>query len=85
MISLNEGIEEKPSLAQKLKGKLKAKIVQTSVAKKVMSSEEFKEYEEFRKNMTQFKHDLKDHMHESQNPIIQGSVTLIVNRSEMML
>ena len=72
--------EEKITLAKRLRGKIAEKINETTVAKKVYSSEEYKEYEDFRKNMTQFKADLKDHMHQSQNPLIQGSVTLIVTK-----
>eukprot|EP00331_Platyophrya_macrostoma_P034874 CAMPEP_0176443002 /NCGR_PEP_ID=MMETSP0127-20121128/22154_1 /TAXON_ID=938130 /ORGANISM="Platyophrya macrostoma, Strain WH" /LENGTH=438 /DNA_ID=CAMNT_0017828129 /DNA_START=53 /DNA_END=1369 /DNA_ORIENTATION=+ len=77
LINLNMTQEEKVSLAKRLRGQLKAKIDKTSVAQKIYSSEEFKDYDEFRKNMTQFRADLKDHLHQSQNPIVQGSVTLI--------
>ena len=80
LISLEgEGKEEKPSAAKVISQKLKRAINNTAVAQKFYKSEEYKEYEDFRANMTQFKADLKDHMHQSENVLVQGSLTLIVN------
>eukprot|EP00331_Platyophrya_macrostoma_P015913 CAMPEP_0176475096 /NCGR_PEP_ID=MMETSP0127-20121128/43409_1 /TAXON_ID=938130 /ORGANISM="Platyophrya macrostoma, Strain WH" /LENGTH=404 /DNA_ID=CAMNT_0017870639 /DNA_START=37 /DNA_END=1247 /DNA_ORIENTATION=+ len=77
LISMNEGVEEKPSLTKKLTRKLANVINNTQTAQKFYKSEEYKEIEDFRANMTQFKADLKDHMHQSEHVLVQGSVALI--------
>eukprot|EP00331_Platyophrya_macrostoma_P031435 CAMPEP_0176448884 /NCGR_PEP_ID=MMETSP0127-20121128/26099_1 /TAXON_ID=938130 /ORGANISM="Platyophrya macrostoma, Strain WH" /LENGTH=333 /DNA_ID=CAMNT_0017836019 /DNA_START=37 /DNA_END=1039 /DNA_ORIENTATION=- len=59
LISMNEGVEEKPSLTKKLTRKLANVINNTQTAQKFYKSEEYKEIEDFRANMTQFKADLK--------------------------
>lgn len=46
------------------------------MAQKLYKSDEYKEYEEFKKEMNQFKQDAKDHMSNIQNPVVQTSISL---------
>ena len=62
----------------RIKDKLKEKFNQTDLAKKLYSSEEFKNYEEVKTEIKQFKEDFKDHVNQIQNPIVQGSLHLLV-------
>ena len=57
---------------------LKDKFNQTEVAKTLYKTEQYKEYEEFKKEMSQFKEDLQDHLGQSQNPAVIVSMALIV-------
>ena len=78
MILIDKEKENKKA-GNKLKDKLKEKFNQTDLARKLYSSEEFKNYEEVKTEMKQFKEDFKDHVHQTQNPILQGSLHLLVS------
>lgn len=72
-----ENIEDR-SLKRKLVNALYDKVNQTETAKAIKQSEQFKEYQEFRKEMNQFKEDFKDHLGQSQNPVVMGSMAIYV-------
>lgn len=73
-----EGVQENSSVATRIREKIITRVNQTALAQKIYGSEEYKEYEEFKKEISQFKSDLRDHMQQSQNPIIQGSLGVYV-------
>ena len=64
-------IEETPSLFKRLKNKVVSKAADTKVVKNFKESEEYKRIEEVRKEMQEFKHNLKDEIDSTQNPIVQ--------------
>jgi len=71
-----EESEEDNSLRKKVSGKIKESFNQTTFAKTVYQTEQFKEYTEFKKEMSQFKEDLKDHLSQSQNPAVIASMAV---------
>ena len=77
MILIDKEKENKRA-GNRIKDKLKEKFNQTDIAKKLYSSEEFKNYEEVKTEIKQFKEDFKDHVNQIQNPIVQGSLHLLV-------
>ena len=75
---------DEPTAREKLKNKLKEKFNDTQVAKILYQTEKYKEYEEFKKEMSQFKEDLKDHLSDSQNLAVIASMAIYVNFSRLM-
>jgi len=73
----SENVEEDSSIASKVGNKIKEKFNQTRIARKLYQTEQYKEYEDFKKEMSQFREDLKDHLSQSQNPAMIASMTLI--------
>jgi len=57
---------------------LKEKFNQTSAAKVLYQTEQYKEYEDFKKEMSQFREDLKDHLSQSQNVAVIASMAVYV-------
>jgi len=76
LVLRNEKEAEK-RMGNKLKEKLKEKFNETTLAKQLYTSEQYKDYSEFKSEMTQFKSDLKDNLYQNQNPILQGSLSLL--------
>ncbi|KRX00901.1 hypothetical protein PPERSA_09507 [Pseudocohnilembus persalinus] len=72
-----QNVEEKQSIASKLKGKVKAKFNKTEFASNLYKSEEYKEYQTFKTEMSQFKEDFKDHVHNSPSNLVQGGLYVI--------
>jgi hypothetical protein len=77
--------EEEKTMREKLKDKVKEKFNQTELAKNIYQTEQFKEYQDFRKEMGQFKEDLRDHLSQSQNPAVIATMTAIVTFKEFLL
>jgi len=71
-----ESVEEDSSITSRVGNKLKEKFNQTKIARTLYQTEQYKEYEEFKKEMSQFQEDLKDHMSQSQNPALIASMSL---------
>jgi len=74
-----ESVEEDSSITSRVGNKLKEKFNQTKIARTLYQTEQYKEYEEFKKEMSQFQEDLKDHMSQSQNPALIASMSLYVH------
>jgi len=55
---------------------MKYQVNDTRVARQFYQSEEYKKIQEVRKEMAQFKEDLKDHMSHSQNPAVIASMAI---------
>lgn len=70
--------KDETSIKEKLKSKFKNKFNETKFAKNIYDSEQFKEFQNFKKEMHQFKEDLKDHVENSPSPIIQASLNIYV-------
>lgn len=66
------------SYRQKMQSQVKNKFNQTKLAKEMYQSDSYKEFETFKKEMHQFKEDLKDHIENSPNPVIQTSLGIYV-------
>jgi len=77
-MEVNENMHERKTLRQKMMSSVKNKFNQTDVARQLYQSEQFKEYQEVRKEILQFKEDLKDHMTQSQNPAVMGTMAIYV-------
>lgn len=73
-----EGEVTEKTRAEIIKERIKEKLLQTEVAQQVMKSEEYKEYQDFRKEMKQFREDLKDNLSQSQNRAVILSMAAIV-------
>jgi len=76
LMEVNENMHERKTLRQKMMSGVKNKFNQTDVARQLYQSEQFKEYQEVRKEILQFKEDLKDHMTQSQNPAVMGTMAI---------
>jgi len=74
---LKEDREDKKKAGNRIKEKLKEKFNQTTLAQKIYASDEYKNYADVKKDLAQFKADVKDHLHQSQNPIVIGSMSLL--------
>ncbi len=79
-MEFNENMHERKTMRQKMMSSVKNKFNQTDVARQLYQSEQFKEYQEVRKEILQFKEDLKDHMTQSQNPAVMGTLAIYVNQ-----
>lgn len=69
---------ERESLKEQLAGKFKNKFNDTSFAKNIYKSDSFKEFQNFKKEMGQFKEDFKDHIENSPNPVVQTTLGIYV-------
>ena len=79
MTPVEEGSEEDKSIRAKVSNKIKESFNQTTIARNLYQTEQYKEYSEFKKEMSQFKEDLKDHLSQSQNPAVIASMAVYVN------
>ena len=77
--SVNAEIAEENSLKKKVIEKIVTKFNETKTAKQIYESEQYKEYQDFKKEISQFKEDLKDHLGDSQNPAVIASMMIYVN------
>lgn len=66
-------VEEKQGLFKRAKNKLFSKVSDTKIAKNIKESEEYKKIEEMRREMQEFKHNLKDEIDSSQSPLVQNT------------
>ena len=73
-----KGEQQKQSLKEQISGKFRNKFNETEFAKKIYKSDNYKEFEQFKKEMHQFKEDFKDHIENSPNPVIQTSLGVYV-------
>ena len=71
--------QKKEGIREKIKGKVKSKFDNTQFAKDIYKSDTYKDYEGVKKEMGQFKEDLKDYIDNSQNKVLQTSMSLYVN------
>ena len=78
LMEVDENIQERPTMRRRMTNAVKSKFNQTDVARQLYQSEQFKEYQEVRKEILQFKEDLKDHLSQSQNPAVMGSMAIYV-------
>lgn len=69
---------ERESIKDKLAGKFKNKFNDTSFAKNIYKSDSYKEFQNFKKEMGQFKEDFKDHIENSPNPVVQTTLGIYV-------
>lgn len=65
--------EEKQGLLKKLKKKVGKSIAGTEAAQQFYQSEEYKRLEKLRNEMQEFKHNLKEEIDSTQNPVVQGT------------
>jgi len=79
MEQFEEESEEDKSIRAKVSNKIKESFNQTTIARNLYQTEQYKEYSEFKKEMSQFKEDLKDHLSQSQNPAVIASMAVYVN------
>jgi len=76
LMEVDESIQERQTMRKRMTSAVKNRFNETDVAKQLYQSEQFKEYQEVRKEILQFKEDLKDHLSQSQNPAVMGSMAL---------
>jgi len=67
-----------------MKGAIGEKVSETEYAQKFYQSEEYKKIQDYRKEVNEFKSDLREHVDNSHNPVVQvanSAVDKIVNNS----
>ena len=75
---LKEEQAARESLKAKVANRFKNKFNETKFAHDIYKSDSFKEFQTFKKEMHQFKEDLKDHIENSPNPVVQTSLGIYV-------
>lgn len=78
---LKEEQQKRESLKEKLANKFKNRFNDTKFAKEIYKSDSYKEFQTFKKEMHQFKEDLKDHVENSPNAFVQTSLGIYVSFS----
>ena len=63
--------EEKPGLFKRLRNKVSSRISETEAMKNFKETDDYKKIDEMRKEMREFKHNLKDEIDSTQNPVVQ--------------
>ena len=74
------GPMEKEGIRDKIKNKVRVKFNQTEFAKNIYTSDKYKEFEAFKREMSQFKEDVKDQVENSQSRVVQTSLNLYVKK-----